>query len=123
MPNSESLPFCGILSSSLVYLLLTRAILCSPYEVVPEAVFCPFSSPSIRVVFKIQLMLLFLPVGGCYSSLVSNSLLASKLAINQPVEWKQQLNQRFCCMHLLNLHLFHGSYPSLAGNCFQPIIS
>ncbi|RZB65999.1 hypothetical protein D0Y65_041876, partial [Glycine soja] len=112
----------GILSCSLVFLLLTHAILCSPYEVVPEAAFCPFPSPSIRVVLKIQLILLFLPAAGCYSSLVSNSLLASKLAINQPVEWKQQLNQSLCCMHLLDLHLFHCSYPSLAGNCFQPII-
>ncbi|RZB68881.1 hypothetical protein D0Y65_038595, partial [Glycine soja] len=107
MPNSESLPFCGILSSNLVFLLLTRAILCSPYDVVPKAIFCPFPSPSIRGVLKIQLMLLFLPAAGCYSSLVSNSLLASKLAINQLVEWKQQLNERLCCMHLLDLHLFH----------------
>jgi len=45
-------------------------------------------------------MLLFLPAAGCYSSLVSNSLLASKLAINQLVEWKQQLNERYFA-HLL----------------------
>ncbi|KAL5158429.1 hypothetical protein HKD37_15G042915 [Glycine soja] len=38
-------------------------------------------------------MQLFLVVVGWYSCLVSNFFLACKLAINQPVEWRHQLNQ------------------------------
>jgi len=40
-------------------------------------------------------MLLFLTAVGSYPSSVSNSLEASKLAINQPVATRREFNQRY----------------------------
>ena len=70
-------------------------------------------------------MQLFLAAVGWYSCLVSNSFLASKLAINQPMEWKHQLNQRYfdnllCIFCLPLVELFARLLMSCFGESNSP---
>ncbi|KAG5020088.1 hypothetical protein JHK87_015943 [Glycine soja] len=120
----------GILRSSLAFLLLTRALLCSAYEfnfIVRNIYLCFTTYATIsgaecsmvlyllrffalffmQVVpeaafcpFEIWLMQLFMSVVGWYSCLVTNSFLACKLPINQLVEWRHHLTNSFLACKL-----------------------